>query len=82
MLYFQMYEMKSFFLSHNSINKCINQRINRLYSDECPYYVNAIYFAHFGKLQIIFKISSRKVKMQVHMILDTLFFTVNNIFPG
>ena len=28
-LYFQMHVMKSFFLSHKSINKCINQNINK-----------------------------------------------------
>ena len=48
------------------------------YSIKCSYYIHALSFAHFGKLEIVLKISGSGAKNQFLMIFDTL---SNNIFP-
>ena len=49
-----------------------------LYSFKCSYFIHALSCAHFGKLQIILKISGSSVKNQFVLIFEAL---ANNIFP-
>ena len=49
-----------------------------LESVKSSYYIHAFSYAHFGKLQMIIKISGWSVKNQFALIFNAL---ANNIFP-